>query len=148
MICLSEKVVIRAEDLVTLIRSAVEVKWHTGMRGVYGAHPSHMDNSYTPLANNNIKQEHSIKQENNIKQENIKQEHSIKQEVKEEESNNTTPNNKYDCKNNACVKMEKPNTECPDTMYYPPSVYGGIDIREIKMEKKLVGEYQCIRAPK
>ena len=31
---------LKAEDLVNLIRAAQDAKWHTGMRGVFGAHPT------------------------------------------------------------------------------------------------------------
>ena len=31
------------------------------------------------------------------------------------------------------------NSSLPDTMYYPPPVVGGLDIREIRREKKLIG---------
>ena len=97
--------------MVSLIRTPVEVKWTTGLRGVYGHQPS-----LVTITSNNS---------NGLKRED-KNGHNKTNGVKVEEDTK--------------VDLLAGNAVL-DTMYYPPPITGGVDVREIKKMKQIIGEW-------
>lgn len=167
VICLSEKVVIRAEDLVSLLRTPEEVKWQIGLKGVYGPDHSlpptlhsaptlHPYNTSTNHNNNKVMVANSgegsgedvkptvIKAEGEEGQTSPKIEGGINFEgVKSELSNNFGIKTEANINSSETVDAKDPAALFAnelDTLYYPPPVSGALDIREIKREKKLIGE--------